>query len=185
MKAQAEGLKVKNESLAEIQDPVARAKLEGHQEAVFSVDAELIELRQTILKQRGAVTATDTLAQKVAQFVGVIKKRDDDGQIDHDTAKVQGDVVKELAEFMVNAAAEGRSDLSDLIGQAKGLERASRVIGQRFMNEAQKFERYQRMEEEDAADELRAEAPEPPAVEAKGGNGKAPPKSKKTKQRKA
>lgn len=157
------GLSVEhNESLGEIEDPVARAKLEGLQEASFGVDHEIIAMRSAVEQQRGAIRQAKVMATLVRAQAGRLATmfEQNPDEMPQDEAKLRADQTNQIANQMDSAVNEAMGDLTALRGQLEGLERAAQAIAGRFTTEATKYERWQRMQDDD--DEL-GRGSEPPA----------------------
>jgi hypothetical protein len=148
-----------NNSLDEVTDPIARAKLSGIQETVFGVSAMIIQSRKSIDEKRGVIAAADAIAQRVIDECVPLSKAAGEEKLDKDEAKIRIDTTQKLAAIIRGMAAENRKELVHLQGQIVGLERAAKSAEEHFNSETAKFQRYQRMEAEDE-DELGRQLPE-------------------------
>jgi len=169
-----------NETLSEIKADVPRAKLEGLQEAVTHIDLQMLQVRNAIEQKRGIVQAADVISKRIFQECTPINQAVEAGELEPELAKLRISEVTRITEIVRGIARENQTDLIDMQGQLKGLERAANAIGGHFKSEAQKYERYQRMEDEDAGDDLGRSAASSDLAEDEheGGNGSKPPKTK-------
>lgn len=132
-----------NETLNEITDPVARSKLAGIQESVFSVDAEIERVKASLEGKRGMLAAFQLGATRVYDRCGRIHKAVEEGKMDPERGKARVAEVEAASKILRDLAAEQHNDLVNLRGQIDGMERSVQVIGGRFKAEAAKFERWQ------------------------------------------
>lgn len=147
-----------HDNLDEITDPVTKAKLAGIQESVYSVDAEIVAVKKGIDEKRGVIAAAELIAKRLAEETLPIQKAADSEAMDRAEAKIRIEVVQKLAEIVRNIAAENRSDLILIRGQLMGMERATKAMEGRFTGEVGKYERWKRMQAEDAAEKASREA---------------------------
>lgn len=166
-----------HDNLDEITDPVTKAKLAGIQESVYSVDAEIVAVKKGIDEKRGVIAAAELIAKRLAEETLPIQKAADSEVMDRAEAKIRIEVVQKLAEIVRNIAAENRSDLILIRGQLMGMERATKAMEGRFTGEVGKYERWKRMQAEDAAEkEARSKATEDAQGAAAEAVSKAEPK---------
>lgn len=177
-----------NETLTEIKAEGPRAKLEGLQEAVTHIDLQMLQVRNAIEQKRGIVQAADVISKRVFQECTPINQAVEAGDLEPDVAKLRIAEVTRITEIVRGIARDNQNDLIDMQGQLKGLERAANAIGGHFKSEAQKYERYQRMEDDDAEDDLGRSAASSDLDEEEkheGGNGSKPPKKTKAATKKS
>jgi hypothetical protein len=146
--------------LDEIQDPVCRAKLKGIQESSYAMDEEIVAIRNAISEKRGVVKACDVIAARILQELNPLSKKIDDGEMEHDEAKIRSDQIKKLATVVSEIGDNNRNDYINLKGQIDGINRVSKLLEGKFNTEAAKYERQQRMLAEDD-EEKAAPVPEP------------------------
>jgi hypothetical protein len=157
-----------NESLDQINDPVVRAKLAGIQEAVFGIDGDIIQMRRTIEQKQGVIQAAEIIASRLFEECKPIQAAVDAEKMEADEAKIRIEVIQKLVQIVRNIGSENKADLLGLRGQIQGMERAVKRTEERFNGEVTKYERWQRIQAEDAATDPRRRAPPPDS-----GNGKA------------
>lgn len=172
---------MENKTLEEIKDPVARAKLQGYQEAAFSIDEGLIQTRKSIDEKRGVISAAMVISQRLMLECGPINKAVEDGELDSDVAKTRNKQIVACVNIVNDMVTENQKDLVSMQGQVVGMENAHKRIEKKFKETAAKYERWQRVQEEEAAEKA--------AKEAKGAqepseNDETPSKTDGTKKRK-
>lgn len=150
---------VSNETLSEIKDPVSRSRLEGIQEAVFATDSEILKAHKELDHRRGVAEAAKLMAARMVQECNPIQKMVDDEQMEPAEAKIRIDTIMKMHELCKSIASEAAENVVTLKGQIQGLERAVNSISVKFSDTAAKFERWQRVQDEEA-DELGREAAE-------------------------
>jgi hypothetical protein len=176
-----------NETLTEIKADVPRAKLEGLQEAVTHIDLQMLQVRNGIEQKKGIVQAAGVISKRVFQECAPINQAVEAGELEPEIAKLRIAEVSRITEIIRGIERDNRNDLIEMQGQLKGLERAANAIAGHFKSEAQKYERYQRMEDEDDDDLGRSAASSDLDEEEKheGGNGSKPPKKTKAATKKS
>lgn len=150
---------VNNDTLSEIKDPVSRSRLEGLQEAVFAADNEILKAHKELDHRRGVAEAAKLMAGRMVQECNPINKLVDDEQMEPAEAKIRIDTIMKMSELCNTIAKEAADNVMALRGQIQGLERAVKSISSKFAETAAKFERWQRVQDEEA-DELGREAAE-------------------------
>jgi hypothetical protein len=140
---------LENESLDEITDPVARAKLAGIQEAVFGIDALIINLRKSVDEKRGVIAASDAIAKRLMEECLPYQKATEEEKIDKDEAKLRIDTIQRMVAIVREVGAENRRDLVHFQGQVAGLEKAAKSAEEKFNGETQKYQRWQRVQAEE------------------------------------
>lgn len=136
-----------------VTDPVARAKLAGIQESIFSINQEMTVLKKAIDQKIGAASAIEQVGKRVFELCIPIQQTVKDGKVEPAEAKLTINGIKLSVKMCHIYEAELRKDINDMRGQVSGMERIIVKLGARFNDEAQKFERYERMEDE-STDEL-------------------------------
>jgi hypothetical protein len=147
-----ENINLKHDNLDEVTDPVTRAKLAGIQESVYSVDAEIVTAKKGIDEKRGVIAAADLIAKRLLDEMAPIQKAADAETMVVAEAKIRIEMVQKLAEIVRNIANENRRDYTLIQGQVMGLEKAAKAMEARFTGEVGKYERWKRMQSEDAAE---------------------------------
>jgi hypothetical protein len=143
---------LKHGNLEEITDQIAKAKLTGIQESVYSVDAEIVAIKKNIDEKRGVIAAADLIAKRLLEETLPVQKAADEERMEMPEAKIRIEVIQKLSEIVRNIAIENRNDLILIRGQVMGLERAAKAMEARFAGEVGKYERWKRIQAEDAAD---------------------------------
>lgn len=162
-----------HDNLVEVTDPVARAKLGGIQESVYSVDLEIQEVKKAIEHKVGGAHALEVVSKAVFELCVSIQAKVKTEEVTPEEAKLVINGIKLAVKTIAAAEHEARQNLVEMRGQVHGMERAVIQMGMKFKVEAEKFERYQRMEEEEDA-ELEADIDQESAeLEADDGNGAA------------
>lgn len=141
---------MKNESLEEIRDPVARAKLQGYQEAAFAIDEGLIQTRKSIDEKRGVVSAAMVISQRLMLECSPINKAVDDDNLEPKEAKIRNKQIVAMVKIVDEMAQENRKDLITAQGQVIGFESAHKRVSVKFKETAAKYERWQRIQDEEA-----------------------------------
>ena len=149
--------------LQEIDSPKTRYKLEGYQEASYSLDEEVLKLRRAIDEKRGVVQAAAAIAKRLLQECDPIAKAARDEEMEPGEAKIRIDVVKRMSSIVQEIATKNQNDLITFQGMIQGIERSRKVIEGRFKDEVGKYERWKRIESEEA-DEA-APPPEQPEAD--------------------
>jgi hypothetical protein len=148
-----------NETLAEIKDPVSRSKLDGIQEAVYATDNEILKAHKELDHRRGVAEAAKLMAARMVQECNPINKLVDDEEMEPAEAKIRIDTIMKMSELCTSISNEAVENVITLKGQIQGLERAVKSISAKFAETAAKYERWQRVQDEEA-DELGREATE-------------------------
>jgi len=142
-----------NETLEEIQDAPTKFKLTGIQEVVFDIDATILETKKALSMKRGIVDATNIIAARLHQERLPIQKMADEEKMAFEEAKARIDQTNKLVSIVQAIGEENKIDLNVIRGKIEGLEHAVKVSEQRFKNEHAKYERWRRIEEEEAEDD--------------------------------
>ncbi len=159
------------DNLADITDPVARAKLAGIQESVFATDAEMDVVKKAIDQKIGAASALDQIGKRVFELCIPIQEKVKAEEVEAAEAKLTINGIKLAVKLCQQYEAEIRKDIVEMRGQVNGMERAVVRMGEKFKLEAEKFERYERMEAEgNDRDELEGDDTE---LDEGNGNGVA------------
>lgn len=166
---------LKNDSLDEIADPVAKAKLAGIQEAVFGIDALILQIRKTLDEKRGVIAASDAIAKRLMDECLPYQKAVEEEKIDKDEAKLRIDTISRMSGIVRDIAAENRRDLIHFQGQLAGLDKAAKSAEEKFNGETLKYQRWQRIQEEEDDLGRKSEAKADDVVE--GTAKKAKPKA--------
>jgi hypothetical protein len=140
---------LQNESINEIKEPTARGKLAGLQEMVWELDQAVLEARGSVREKNGVVSASDVIAKRLQQECLVINKKLDDELIPKEEARIRVNQTEALVAIVRSIAEQNRADMNALRGKIEGLQLAATKAGERFKNEAAKYERHQRMEAEE------------------------------------
>lgn len=139
-----------HEHLQEIDSPQTRYKLEGYQEVSYSLDEEILRLNKAVDEKRGVVQAADVIAQRLLQECNPIAEAARDEKMEPDEAKIRISVVKQMSDIVKNIGVKNRADLITFQGMIQGIERSRKLIEGRFNDEVGKYERWKRIEAEDA-----------------------------------
>jgi chromosome segregation ATPase len=146
--------------LEEVQDPISRAKLEGIQQSVYTLDHEIIGARKAIDEKRGVVHAADVIAKRLEAEMGPIQIKLKAEEIEPEEAKARIEQTLKCVQIVKEIGQNNRVDILTLQGQVMGFEKGVKALEGKFNEQAAKYERQQRMVEEE--DELRAPSPTPP-----------------------
>lgn len=138
------------DTIQDIQDPNTRGRLEGVQSVVFSLDEEMGRVRKAMEEKRCVVGAARAIHIRLQQEHLVVNKEMDAGKITHDTAKIQSDTIKRLVDIVRGVEAENHSDYTKLQGQVTALENVAKISENIFNGEVGKYERWKRIEAEEA-----------------------------------
>jgi hypothetical protein len=147
-----------NQSLEEVRHPETRARLTGIQEVVLDFDQEVQNTERLIIEKKGVGSSTATIAQRLLQECAAINKKIDDGVVTVEEGRIRMDQAKRMVEVVRSVEMDSRRELSILQGRVSGLKAAADLASKRFNDTALKYERHERMEQEER--ELRGE-PEP------------------------
>ena len=162
-------------NLSEVTDPVARAKLSGIQESVFATDAEITVVNKAIDQKIGAASALDQIGKRIFELCIPIQEKVKAEEVEAAEAKLMINGIKLAVKLCQQYEAELRNDIVEMRGQINGMQRAVVKMGEKFKVEAEKFERYERMEAEgNDRDELEGDDDtEPAELDEGNGNGAA------------
>jgi uncharacterized coiled-coil DUF342 family protein len=150
-----------NKTLEEITDPARRAKLEGIQEVSFDLDEQLVAARRQLALNRNEAHAISKIAEALLGECMRITNDLKNGIYSKEETTVRVDQTKKIIEQLDKLKDESSSSTRTLSHKIEGLEAAIKSVAERFENEARKAERYQRQEEEDAAEAALRAGPKP------------------------
>lgn len=165
--------------IEDIKDPICRAKLEAIQGSTRAIDVDVLQAMKALDEKRGLVGAADLIAKRLFQECGPVQKAVKDDKMDSDEAKVRIEVIQSNVHIVNTIVEDARKDVITQQGVIQGLHRAAKINEDRFKNEATKYERWERIQAEDAEEAAEAEAggenvPEADEAAASGGNGSIP-----------
>lgn len=146
--------------LDEVKDPVSRAKLEGIQQSSQAIDLEIVKARKALDATRALAGATDLIAKRLFQECGPIKDAVAADQMASEEAKIRIEVITSNIQVVQGMQADARNDIATQLGVLNGLDRAQKITEEKFNVEAQKYERWERIQAEEAAEDALAAADE-------------------------
>lgn len=141
------------EHLSEVSDPQTRSKLEGFQETSYSIDEQIIRTRTAMEQKRGVVQAADIIATRLFQECIPVNKKVDAEEMDTTEAKIRINQIEKLVQIVRDIKAENSGDLLVLKGVIQGLQKAQAATESKFQETISKYERWQRIEAEDAEEQ--------------------------------
>ena len=147
------------DKIEEVKDPGTRGRLEGVQSVVYDLDRAIQETKTLITNRQAAAAQTGVIANMVFQHCTPINALVDKGEMDPAEAKLRVDTIKQVVQSIQDVEAEVRGEVARLKGKLEGIEASVAVAGLRFKDEALKYERHERMFNED--DEGENESLEP------------------------
>lgn len=162
--------------LDDVKDPISKAKLEGIQQSSLAIDLEILNAQKSLDEKRGLIAASDLIAKRLFQECGPIKAAVESNQMDPAEAKIRIDVVKTNVEVVRGILDNARIDAATQRGVIDGLQRAHQVTAAKFKAEALKYERWERVQAEEAAEQQIAPVGED---EATGKSNPKPPRRNK------
>lgn len=145
---------MKNRSLDEVDSPQARSKLEGYQEVVFDIAKELERLDDAIERKKGVVEACGVLVKRIEQECQATMDLVDKNEMKPNEAKIRNDQTMKIIGVLRDIGERNTRDLVVMQGRREGMVSSCDVVERRFEMEKMKFERWKRMEEEDAEEEV-------------------------------
>lgn len=137
------------DKIDEVKDPGTRGRLEGVQSVVYDLDLAIKQTKELIAARKAAAGQTHNIAEMVFQHCVPINHLVDKGEMEPDEAKLRVDTIKQVVKSIQDTEAEIRAEVERLNGKVEGLEASVAVAGARFNNEALKYERHERMAQED------------------------------------
>jgi len=138
-----------NQSLEEVKHPETRAKLTGIQEVVLDFDQDIQTTEKMISEKKGNGSSASMIAQRLIQECAAINKKIDEGVMTVEEGRVRMDQGKRMVEVVRSVETDSRRELFILQGRISGLKAAAELAAKRFTDTVQKYQRHERMEEED------------------------------------
>lgn len=143
--------------LSEVNDPQTRSKLEGFQETSYSIDEQIIKTKTAMEQKRGVVQAAEIIASRLFQECIPVNKQVDAEEMTPSEAKIRINQIEKLVEIVRNIKAENAGDLLVLKGVVQGLQKAQAAAEAKFQETVIKYERWQRIEAEEAEEQKMAD----------------------------
>lgn len=139
-----------NASLEEIKSEDVKGRLTAIQENVLELDQEILNLRKQIDEKRGVVGASKAIADRVSQEMNLVQKKIDDQTVSVEEARIRIDQIQRIVYIIREIHRANEGELVTHRGKISGLEKAAEMAAKRFEDTKMKYERHQRMEEEEA-----------------------------------
>lgn len=136
----------------EIKDDVARAKLEGLQESVSSIDENILQIRESLKAKRGALSALNDLAQRIMLECNRVNAKVDKDEMATEEAKARIDEITNTVKITRAQAQATQNDMLNLTGQIVGMEKVVSNITAKFNSELAKYQRWEKIQEESESD---------------------------------
>lgn len=140
---------MQNETLDEIKHPSVRAKLEGVQEVVYTLDVEMERVRNMLPEKRAMVSACKGIADRLEKEYLVINGWLDEDRFGAPEAKLRIEQAQIMVGIVRDIQEINSEELQKLEGRLTGLDTAAKISEQKFNETALKYQRHQRMEEEE------------------------------------
>jgi len=138
-----------NQSLDEVKHPETRARLTGIQEVVTDFDQDIQATERMSSEKKGMASSAAMIAQRLVQECVAINKKIDDAQIPVEEGRIRIEQAKRMVEVVRGVESDSRRELFILQGRVGGLRAAAELASKRFTETVQKYQRHERMEEED------------------------------------
>lgn len=138
-----------NSSIEAVKSEDVRGRLTAIQESVLELDQEISNSRKQIDEKRGIVNASKAIGDRVFQECNVVQKKIDEKTIEIDEARIRIDQIQRIVYIIREIQKANETEFSMLRGKIVGLEKAADYASKRFEDTRLKYERHQRMEEEE------------------------------------
>jgi len=145
--------------IEDVDDPAARAKLEGLQETILEVDALIVENDRTVLIKQGKLEAIENIRDRILQQCKETQRKIRSGEIDIDNGRSVNGEWKAALELVESAKESYLAELKAVSGRLDGFRKANEISATKFKDTAAKWERWKRIAEEEAAEQLAMNTP--------------------------
>ena len=140
--------------ISDVDDPIARSKLEGLQETILEVDALIVENERTKLIKQGKLEAIDSFRDRVLQQCKETQRKIRAGEIDIDNGRCVNGEWKNALDLIGNIKETFLAELKAVSGRLDGFRKANEISVRKFNDTAGKWERWKRIAEEEEQERL-------------------------------
>jgi len=149
-----ENMKTQKKRVYEIANETSLAKLSGVQVAINQLD-ELAKTRSSAIpEKRGIVFACQVIAKRIFDDCNWVNGSVDENKFTPKEAKIRIEQIKRIVDIVNEIGKVNTTDVISLRGEIAGHKKSADLLAKKYEEMATKYERYERIEREDALEEL-------------------------------
>lgn len=147
-------MKAQKKRVYEITSETSLAKLSGVEIAINYLDDLSKTVSSTIPEKRGIVFACQIIAKRIFDDCNWVNGNVDENKFTPKEAKIRIEQIKRIVDIVNEIGKVNTTDVISLRGEVAGHKKSADLLAKEYAEMATKYERYERVEREDALEEL-------------------------------